>query len=157
MNKKVSILLILIFIIFSIALVGMLGSAPYNEEPTLAKVLKWDVEKNESGKKIIYLPKLETDGQARLNLAELIIWDENATFGKESLKYSLFVHEKDLEKVILIKEGALAGWISFFAQVNATVIVSSTDGSGLKDIIYIKNDPANIIIEPDIIDGDIFD
>lgn len=95
-------------------------------------------------------PEIGEEGFVTVLLSDMITLSSEATFGKESLSYSLSVPDSAKQYVTL----SANGWLTFYKSVNAIITVRTTDGSNLSDKLYYFNDLDGD--KPSDVDGPVF-
>ena len=139
MSKKIVLFVILFFAVAGVILVGIYGTQASGSGTVLATELRFDVEPGADGKKMMSSPEIGEEG-----------FVTDATFGKESLSYSLSVPDSAKQYVTL----SANGWLTFYKSVNAIITVRTTDGSNLSDKLYYFNDLDGD--KPSDVDGPVF-
>ncbi len=150
MSKKIVLFVILFFAVAGVILVGIYGTQASGSGTVLATELRFDVEAGADGKKMMSSPEIGEEGFVTVLLSDMITLSSDATFGKESLSYSLSVPDSAKQYVTL----SANGWLTFYKSVNAIITVRTTDGSNLSDKLYYFNDLDGD--KPSDVDGPVF-
>ena len=150
MSKKIVLFVIFFFAVAGVILVGIYGTDALSGGTVLATELRFDVEPDANGKKMISSPEIGEEGFITVLLSDMIVLSSDATYGKESLSYSLSVPESAKEYVRLSPNG----WLTFYKSVNAIITVRTTDGYNLSDKLYYFNDLDGE--KPSDVDGPVF-
>lgn len=136
MSKKIVLFVILFFAVAGVILVGIFGTQASGSGNVLATELYFDVPAGADGKKMMSSPEIGEEGFVTVLLSDMITLSEDATYGKESLSYSMYVPDSAKEFVTLSSNG----WLTFYKSVNVIITVRTTDGSNLSDKLYYFND-----------------
>lgn len=111
-EQKIVLFVILFFAVAGVILVGIFGTQASGSGNVLATELYFDVPAGADGKKMMSSPEIGEEGFVTVLLSDMITLSEDATYGKESLSYSMSVPDSAKEFVTLSSNG----WLTFTSR-----------------------------------------
>lgn len=145
MDRKLIVLLVVVLTVVFTFLIAQYGCNPFSDNPVQATYLRFSsdelklVVKDGEEKIYYYLPKLGEHEVIAVDLLKFIDLDPNATYQKDSLRFTLVLgDEADSDKLDLIESGPLAGRLTISGQAPATITVATSDGSSLSAQLLVR-------------------